>query len=74
MGIILTLVMLNIFVYYTHPQFLSCQSTSIPFVSMYSQAQWKTLWILIRWLRLKLVDVGLQLFKNGKIQVQQDEG
>ena len=38
----LTLNMLNIFMYYTPPQFLSClPSCTIPFVSIYFQSEWK---------------------------------
>ena len=39
------------FMYYTPPIFLTC---NIPYVSMYFQSEWETVWILISWLRLYL--------------------
>ena len=36
----------------------------IPFISLYLQSEWKTLWILIRWLSQKLADVDPQCFQN----------
>ena len=40
-----TLVMLNIFMYYTPPQFLYCGPAAFQL-----QTKWNTVWILIRWL------------------------
>ena len=35
-------------------------------ISLYLQAEWKTMWILIRWLRQKPADLDLQCFEKKK--------
>ena len=46
---------LNICMFKTPPKCFS-----IPFISMYLQAEWKTVWILIRWLCQKPAELDLQ--------------
>ena len=51
------------FMYYTPLQFLSF-NCSIPVINMSLQAEWKTVWILIRWLHEKPADLNLQCFQK----------
>ena len=62
----LTHFMIN-YVTLSSPILLTCR---IPVFSMYLQAEWNTVWILIRW-HLKLIWIYSD-FKNGSIRVQQD--
>ena len=60
-----------------HPSLILIMLTcNISFNSMYFQAEWKIVWILIRWFRQKVVDLGLQFFFFGKwiYQGLQDSG
>ena len=42
---------------------------SISDISLYLQAEWKTVWILIRWLRQKPADLDLQCFEKKTINL-----
>ena len=48
--LILTFVMLDVFMYYTLPQFLSFFKKNISIISMYLQAEPKTVQIKIYWI------------------------
>ena len=47
---------------------------NILFISMYFQAEWKVVWILIRWFPQKAADQGLQFFRKGIKQGLQGKG
>ena len=55
-------------------QFFILLTCSIPIISMYLQAEWKTMYILIRWLHKKPADQDLHCFLKRIIQLQQDKG
>ena len=53
------------FMLFTRPHFFFINFTcSIPVASMHFQSEWKTVWILIRWLRLKSAYPDIQCFQK----------
>ena len=49
---------------WTHVRLNILCTTLLPVVSMHSQSEWKTVWILIRWLHQKPADLDLQCFQK----------
>ena len=59
----LSLIMLNILCTTLLPNFLILLNCSIPVIIMHLHAEWKTVWILIRWLRWEPANVVQHCFR-----------